>query len=101
MGTLYDSALKSIVRDKEEERKSFFKPIDDTRITFPTPEKTTGSLYEEALNSLDYDEEQLKDTRTKYQYSADLLKDILIQQKFLHYDKYHSLNIHLMVLNFQ
>ena len=79
MGTLYDSALKSIGRDKEEERKSFFKPIDDTRITFPTPEKTTGSLYEEALNSLDYDEEQLKDTRTKYQYSADLLKDILIQ----------------------
>ena len=31
MGTLYDSALKSIGRDKEEERKSFFKPIDDTR----------------------------------------------------------------------
>ena len=56
MGTLYDSALKNIGRDKEE-RKSFFKPIDDTRITFPTQEKTTGSLYEKALNSLDYDEE--------------------------------------------
>ena len=79
MADFYSYYTKNKKVSSDEKRSSFFKPIDDTPITF-SRKKEDGFLgYFRDNSSSGLDKEQLEDTRTKYQYSADLLKDILVQ----------------------